>query len=1447
MRFRLLSVALVVCALFASQGNAQFSVVMPDRDVAVQIVNRATVFTGASVAGEPGQPLLPMYKLSFILPPGVSPNDVSVSIVDPVEQTLDGSYIINPAMPLKGPDGYDWPAGKNIFGGKDVDIYGKNAFFPADNIGKVTFGKFRDYQIVDIAVYPFTYNPVTGQLKKITGGTLTVHLPQSAVAARQMKASFVPTTKLEGFAEKFLKSHAVNPMVMDEYSSASEDAKTLSINAASAPQAAAANLGGYAIITTQAIVNGSTQLQNLINQKTAAGYTVFKVTESTWGGGTGDVAAERIRSWLLNNYMTKNIVYVLLIGDPTPSTGAVPMKMLWPRTDATEDFDGPSDYYYAELTATNKWDVNNNGKFGETKGDFDQPNGPDVYPDVIVGRIPYYGVMTDLDKILAKSIAYANETSRGWRKSVLLPMKPLDKDVTSCLMGETVKTALFDPNQWRSYRIYDKFNTYSMRNIDLVPTLNPAIERVGCTQENVLDAWKQNRFGMVIWSTHGSANDATGIFNSSQAPSLNDKYPSMTFQVSCSNGSPEAIDNLGYSLLLNGAITTISGSRFTFYGDGVPVLNDNSNHSMGFSWAYYSINYRMTAGEALNVVRTTMFQPSWVHIVRLNLYGLPDLAINVDDGVPEELSARATSTNQIELTWTNTALDAAGYRIERATGSGSFSEIATVASNQISYYDNGLAANTKYRYRIRMYTTSSTSDYSLIDSTTTFGNIAPGKTITYSSQQSGNTAGNAIDGSTTTRWAASSSTMPQWYKVDLGVSRPLSGCEIMFERTGTSGDCNDFKVETSDDNTNWTMQVNRNPNTNTAQTQAYAFNATARYVRITISDAPGTYYASMYEFRIFGETVPSQPVWNMPVSVPEDQLQLSWQPSSGAATYTVYFRSMGGARHVLADRLTTTSYTATNLLGGKWYILSVAAFNAAGHSLNALGANEYWTYAAITPPVVCSYLSVKPLTYRPGYTLEWYCTSKNVTRFEITRAVLGTSNWTVIATPMYYERSYVDANTPVGTSYEYRIRAYNDGGYSPYLSANTNVPPAAPDEVQATYDGTNVSLTWTYGGSTGTGFRVQRMTDFSDWQTIATFATSVRSYVDANVPTNHNYGYQVCSYNAWGENCTSFSNSIYTKPAAPTNLTAAIGAVATTVVLNWTNNTSIADVICIERAKGSGSFEETARPKAGFTTYTDENLDASTTYRYRIRGLNPSYYSDYSNIATITTVLPGPAAPSNLVATANSRSQITLTWTDNSTNETGFYIERAPSGGSFTQIGSVGANVKTYVNNTGLAAGTLYQYRVRAYNGGGNSGFSNTASATTHGNLALSGTPSASSYQTGNVVANAKDNSTTTRWAASSGTMPQWWKVDLGGSKTLSEVEIMFERTGTSGDCNDFKVETSPDNTTWTVRVDKSANTNTAQTQAYTCSATARYVRITISDAPGTYYASIYEFRVFGK
>ncbi len=113
-----------------------------------------------------------------------------------------------------------------------------------------------------------------------------------------------------------------------------------------------------------------------------------------------------------------------------------------------------------------------------------------------------------------------------------------------------------------------------------------------------------------------------------------------------------------------------------------------------------------------------------------------------------------------------------------------------------------------------------------------------------------------------------------------------------------------------------------------------------------------------------------------------------------------------------------------------------------------------------------------------------------------------------------------------------------------------------------------------------------------------------------------------------------------------------------------------------------------------------------------------------ANLLALTAVMAAkptpPATPSNLSAIAVSSGQINLTWTDNATDETTYYIERSVgSSTTYSVIATLPANSTSYAN-TGLSASTQYNYRVRAYNASGTkttqwSGYSNIASATTPG------------------------------------------------------------------------------------------------------------------------------------
>ena len=135
---------------------------------------------------------------------------------------------------------------------------------------------------------------------------------------------------------------------------------------------------------------------------------------------------------------------------------------------------------------------------------------------------------------------------------------------------------------------------------------------------------------------------------------------------------------------------------------------------------------------------------------------------------------------------------------------------------------------------------------------------------------------------------------------------------------------------------------------------------------------------------------------------------------------------------------------------------------------------------------------------------------------------------------------------------------------------------------------------------------------------------------------------------------------------------------------------------------------------AGATTatLTLTNVQTGDAGSYSVVVSNGIGTTASSNASLIVSLVP--LEPSGLTATAVPGNEIDLSWTDNSTVEDGFEIERAPdiagSPGSWSPLAAVGSNVTFYVDQT-VVTNTAYWYRVRTFNSQGQSPYSNLASA----------------------------------------------------------------------------------------------------------------------------------------
>ncbi len=328
-------------------------------------------------------------------------------------------------------------------------------------------------------------------------------------------------------------------------------------------------------------------------------------------------------------------------------------------------------------------------------------------------------------------------------------------------------------------------------------------------------------------------------------------------------------------------------------------------------------------------------------------------------------------------------------------------------------------------------------------------------------------------------------------------------------------------------------------------------------------------------------------------------------------------------------------------------------------------------------------------------------------------------NFTQIGTTAANVTTYPDTTVSGTTTYYYRVIASGTGGDSQpsnVASSQPLQPPAAPTGLGATpITGTRIDLAWT-DVATETGYKVQRSTDNVTFTQIGTTLANITTYSDTTVSGTTLYYYRVLANNAAGDSQPSntASSQPLQAPLAPTQLVAN-ALTPSMVMLSWTDVAGESGYK-IERSTDNVSFTQIGTAVANATSYSDATAVGSTQYYYRIRATNAAGDSPYSNVATaVTPTGPSvPAAPTGLLATAASSSQIDLTWVDNSNNETGFKIERSPDGTSnWMLLGTVAAGTNAFSDSNGLAPSTTYYYRVRATNYIGDSGNSNLSNAQT--------------------------------------------------------------------------------------------------------------------------------------
>lgn len=696
-----LGAAMAVLGLASADAAAQVQAKLPQIHAVLRQDGGAVGFENVGFNGPSGSPSLPKRTMRFVLPSGTDLKTVSVKIVDLKEETISVNGDLVPVPAIVSVAGPVWPAGASIRDGKDRNIYGRNAYYPASHVGDVRTSKLGSFQIVEVDINEYLYNPVARKLRRAVSGSVSVN--SSKVAQISVAAVSGASLAYDARMASELKDLVENSELVGQ---------DVATNNSLFAVAAAAN-PVYAILTTDAIVDGSANLDEFVAAKKRAGFDVQVVTEGRilrlgasgweclqagcaggWGGGVGDAAAERLRTWLKANYASKNIQHVLLVGNPDPVDGDVPMKMMWPRFAETDYRESPTDYYYSELTGN--WDVDGDGIFGEERRDANKdnvisstemedeaPGGMERLTEVSVGRIPFYGSLADLDAILAKTVRYQDESDKSWRSRILVSQKAIDEGgyrdgkwnpfIPNFQMGEKIRKEIASPMGWGLWRIYDSAFGVS-------PDAHPTSESA------VLDAWTAKDYGVHIWYTHGWSQGASGIFTSDNARFLDDDHPSFTFQGSCQTAYPEYADNLAYSLLKQGGIATIGATRvsWAYVPDDAEGSTSGSLGALGARYAKHMIQDTLSVGQTLRRLRSST-DGWWMNMMDFNIYGDPSLTLG-EAPASLPIAPRIVSTvpgNQtIRVTWKPVA-KASSYNVLVKTIPGSSMMLSNIVDTTV--------------------------------------------------------------------------------------------------------------------------------------------------------------------------------------------------------------------------------------------------------------------------------------------------------------------------------------------------------------------------------------------------------------------------------------------------------------------------------------------------------------------------------------------------------------------------------------------------------------------------------------------------------------------------------------------------------------------------------------------------------------------------------------------
>jgi parallel beta-helix repeat protein len=419
---------------------------------------------------------------------------------------------------------------------------------------------------------------------------------------------------------------------------------------------------------------------------------------------------------------------------------------------------------------------------------------------------------------------------------------------------------------------------------------------------------------------------------------------------------------------------------------------------------------------------------------------------------PSSLSVSSSRYDTVTLSWTDNATTETNYHVERASGyNGSFSEIAVLSTNSTSYIDINLNPSTQYRYRVRAENATVYSGYS--------------------------------------------------NEASIITSKILTGTYSLFN---TSTDVPDIENDGPDNllaiNVGIKFKVTVPTTVTALRFYKGSSNTGTHIMRIW---APGDSLVADITFDSETASGWQEKALPTPASLsPNVEYVLSLYSPTGVYSLTSnYFTSTKISGPIKVE--SSNGVFLYSDIGNAWNPNNVSPTNA-----------NYWVDLVVNPDSILpdgpSDLSVTPGGI--SATLTWTDNSLNEDGFSIERSING-GTFNQIATVGYGQTRFTNTLLNLSLVYRYRVRAYNDNGFSGYTNTvlvGSTAVPEVPTNLTAIAGVAKVTLEWDINIDNTTKYLIYRSTDDITYSLVYTaLGITTSSWIDRDVVGNTTYYYKI--------------------------------------------------------------------------------------------------------------------------------------------------------------------------------------------------------------------------------------------------------------------------------------------------------------------------------------------------